>query len=172
MVLFAVYAAIIWYIAMRNRRRWQGFVIVLVGGMLTWFLMKSVGYLGLGEGGFSLLMMFETGIIWGVGFFICVLPRALTFPHCDYCKYDFRGLESTDPLFVCPECGNPADGWAAVRKRRAAAFAAMGRNIAPLNGKDVSARVRSDAERAVRSSTSSTIAQSGDGAIKESVLEP
>jgi len=145
LILFAAYAALIWFAALRFRRRWQGFVIVVTGGLLTWFVMKALEAIGVGGGGFSLLLMGETAIIVAVGLFICVLPRKPDFAHCHFCEYDFRGLDSQDGRFVCPECGNPPDGWASVRKRRAAAFAAMPATIAPLNGVNVAMAVRAEA---------------------------
>lgn len=115
MILFAVYALVIWYLTMRLRRRVAGFVIAVVGGLAAYYLGRWLpgmlpswlidreGYMGI-----SWLFYAEAGVVTGIGVFIACLPRPLDYPHCPYCRYDLRGLEGEATL--CPECGQGMKG--------------------------------------------------------------
>lgn len=114
-ILFAVYALVVWYLALRFRRRVGGFVIVALGGMAAAYLGRVLpkvlpSWLIDPEGypGIQWLFWAEAGVVWGVGLFIACLPRPLTYPHCPYCRYDLRGLEGE--VTTCPECGQGMKG--------------------------------------------------------------
>ncbi|MGQ0628769.1 MAG: hypothetical protein ACT4PL_11800 [Phycisphaerales bacterium] len=125
MILFAVYAVFVWYLAMRYRRRWLGFAIVLVGAALCLLLAKALmkfdTFLGGGPRLVQHLIWGESALVLVVGLFVASLPRPPSGRHCAYCWYDLRGLESesggstasagpgAEP--VCPECGEPLLGW-------------------------------------------------------------
>lgn len=105
MILFAVYAVVVWFLAMRWRRTFLGFVVpiaavllaVAVTGLLRIWLIE-VAYVQL-----SLLMWAEAIIVGGIGLFIACLPRRPQGQYCPWCWYDTRGLGSD--IKICPECG-------------------------------------------------------------------
>lgn len=105
MILFAVYAVVVWFLAMRWRRTLLGFVVPLaaVAGavLMTWLLrlwLIEVAYLQL-----SLLMWAEAIIVGGIGLFIACLPRRPPGRYCPWCWYDTGGLGAE--IKTCPECG-------------------------------------------------------------------
>lgn len=120
MILLAAYAVFIFYLAMRYRRQWGGFVSVAGGVLLLLLIARPaleehnvltallpvgmrVGYKHL-----LILILPEAALIALVGFFIASLPRNLSATACRKCKYELGGL---NPIgLVCPECGTEWKG--------------------------------------------------------------
>ena len=121
MIVFALYAACVWYLALRYRRHWAGFAISIAAALgvalLTKVLpawMERPGFIPM-----SILLWGEAAMVGGIGLFIASLGRtpASTLP-CPRCGYDLRGLPAATP--VCPECGTgilPGAGHARPRTR-------------------------------------------------------
>lgn len=114
MILLAVYAVAVLYLALRFRRSWIGYVSVFGGAAVL--LAIARGALGehrlaalLPEGvltGYrhmTLLLIPEAALILVVGLFTASLPRFPTRTQCQGCGYDLKGLDPVD--LVCPECG-------------------------------------------------------------------
>lgn len=141
MILFAVYAVIIWYLALRFRRRWQAFAIVPIASISVYVLVPLMRHVNVADIGLYILLGAEAVVILIVGLFIAILPRPPAHPHCHYCKYDMRGLQGRGPDQRCPECGMPSDGYASVRRQRAKVFATA-RNVQPVNGRNLAAELR------------------------------
>lgn len=120
MILFAAYAVVIWYFAMRWRRRALGFAVAIVGGLPVFLAARHVPMLaslggsalrtpGRGMEALQVLLWGEAAAVMGVALFIACLPRPPRTRHCSYCWYDLSGLDAeTD---VCPECGTPRHGY-------------------------------------------------------------
>lgn len=112
MILFAVYALVVWYLALRWRRTIRGFVAVLLGTALSLALTKLVWLLTADRptpaslpnpSPIALLLVAESLLVLGGGLFIASLPRPPSGRHCRHCWYDLVGLDE-GPL-ICPECG-------------------------------------------------------------------
>lgn len=119
MILLAVYAVFVWFLAMRWRRRWYGFVSVWGLGGLFWLAAPLIRSLSPDWHGMNLLIQGETVLILASGTFICLLPRPPAVErHCRTCWYDLSGLEPGDPgSVICPECGAPVGGEPAIVPR-------------------------------------------------------
>jgi hypothetical protein len=133
-ILFALYAMLVWYLAARWRRRPLGIVVVLTGAgaaaMGGWLAPDA-----LISPDVRVLLKGEAGIILLVGLLILAMPRrdpvlacagcgaAFTgvrrrvqacercgtlSGHCEYCGYTLTGLPSA--TIICPECGTGRDG--------------------------------------------------------------
>lgn len=106
MILFAVYAAAVWYLACRWRRRWPGFAIPVIAATLAAALAGPLGSVGERTGlvPFRVLLFAEAALVGGIGLFIASLPRTrITGGLCFHCGYDLKGLAAAAHL--CPECG-------------------------------------------------------------------
>ncbi len=121
MILFALYAAAIWFLALRFRRRVAGFAIAIGAGVgvaaLTKVLPQWMDRRGMIP--MSILLWGEAVMVAGIGVFIASLPRTPpgTTP-CGTCGYDLRGLGgygSGSP--VCPECGTSIPAIAEAKQR-------------------------------------------------------
>lgn len=108
-ILLAAYAVFVWYLAMRWRRRWYGFVAVGVLGAMLYTLAPLIRKLSPDWQGMTVLVTGETLIILAAGWFICLLPRVPRHPaYCPICWYNLSGLEETGSGgIICPECGTP-----------------------------------------------------------------
>ena len=123
MILFAVYAVVVWWMAMRHRRTLAGFAIAALCALPVLLAARYAPVLGvIGSGsaaprtpgrgmeGLQILLFAEAVVVAGVALFIACLPRPPSGRHCGYCWYDLSGLDTdTD---VCPECGTPRAGYA------------------------------------------------------------
>lgn len=111
-ILLAVYALIVWYLALRYRRRWQGFLAVILGVLAIRMLAglfevhDASSHAGGGARGshqILTLLWAEMGIVAAVGLYVACLPRGRRELDCFGCGYDLTGL---DPQGLdCPECG-------------------------------------------------------------------
>lgn len=118
MLLFVLYAVLVWYACARWRRRLLGFVCVAAGlGGVVGVAIFHI-HLNRWTGGRLYLpvlqsLLYPYGVLVTLmGVYIACLPRAMPALHCRKCQYDLAGLEEEDPR--CPECGLAA---AAPRKR-------------------------------------------------------
>lgn len=108
-MLFVIYAALVWWAALRWRRRLLGFVAVGLGVMGVWFVARFYLLLGSMLGiertdSFMILMVPFGGIVGVVGAYIACLPvRRET--ACRRCGYSLIGIEREGGLLICPECG-------------------------------------------------------------------
>ena len=140
MILFPVYAVLVWALAWRWRRSWLGYAAVLMG-------LLGVGLLGLihrftelvfpsmVQGPlFPLLLVTEAVMVLVVGTFIVCLPRHRIDRPCRRCHYELSGLEDENP--TCPECGmaHAARRVRARRCRRCAGVLYVGRGENPACG--------------------------------------
>ncbi|MBC7770881.1 MAG: hypothetical protein H7210_00165 [Pyrinomonadaceae bacterium] len=110
MLLFPLYAGIMWLLAAKWRREWKGFAVVLGGTLFMLFIeytLYKLGALNIGSidpgGALGLLVPF-TVFVSAVGLFIACQPRsAPSEVHCKTCFYDLTGLDPVE--LTCPECG-------------------------------------------------------------------
>ncbi len=124
MILFAIYAVLIWFFAARWRRTLKGFSVVFLGAALA-LLTTYVAFRFLAKDTFvplSLLLTAEGVAVLSVGLFIVCLPARPDGRHCGYCWYDMSGLDATVP--VCPECGGQREFPRASAAKRGAGAAA------------------------------------------------
>lgn len=109
MILFPVYAVLVWAMAWRWRRSWLGYAAVLMGllgtGLLGLLFRFSVMVFPTDLEGplFPLLLATEAATVLVVGAFIVCLPRHRVDRPCRGCHYELSGLEDENP--TCPECG-------------------------------------------------------------------
>ena len=109
MVLFPVYAVLVWALTWRWRRSWLGFATVFAGvlgvGLLGLLHLLSTFVFPEALQGpiFPLLLAVEAAMVLVVGAFIAVLPRHRVDRPCRKCKYELSGLDDDNP--TCPECG-------------------------------------------------------------------
>jgi len=108
-VLFPLYAMLVWALTWRTRRTWLASVTVLAGvlgvcilGLLHRFT-ELVFPVHVSGPIFPLLLATEAAIILVVGTFIAVLPRHRIDRPCRRCRYELVGLDDPNP--TCPECG-------------------------------------------------------------------
>jgi hypothetical protein len=107
-LIFPIFATLVWSLAMVWRRRWPSFAFV------TGALLLLLGLVHLLEAWHehlpSMYRLFYE-IMWpyialtgGVGYFICLLPRPFSGEKiCRGCGYDLAGLNPRG--LQCPECG-------------------------------------------------------------------
>lgn len=115
MLFFPAYAFLVWYFAVKHRRRPLGLAAVVLGliGILAIALLHvkirdwSNGSIQIESAQF--LLYTYAALVFGLGMFFVVLPRGTPtrwreVGACQGCGYDLRSLEpDTDTL--CPECG-------------------------------------------------------------------
>jgi hypothetical protein len=105
--LFVIYAVAVWYLAIRHRRTWRGFVSVAAGVAflvaLAYLHAYFWGYLGGLLRGFQVLLYPYTVLVGLVGLYVASLPRNRNPHACQGCGYDRAGLTTGNP--ACPECG-------------------------------------------------------------------
>ncbi len=121
MVLLPLYALFVWFLCLRFRRRWIGFVCAIAGAASVLLVIPVAGrvlrFLGSNEEPrvFALLIYGEALIVLLVGLYVAMLPRRDRRNRCPYCDYDLSGHSAEQPP-VCPECGVPFDGYLSKRK--------------------------------------------------------
>lgn len=107
-LIFPIFATLIWSLAMYWRRKWPSFAIVTAAVI---FLLVLIRLLNSADGSvqknwrlFLELMWPYLGLTGGVGYYICCLPRRPAGPlHCRKCGYHLVGLPLSG--LNCPECG-------------------------------------------------------------------
>ncbi|MBX3357554.1 MAG: hypothetical protein KF745_03915 [Phycisphaeraceae bacterium] len=111
MILLAIYAVFIWFLASRWRRSWRSVAVVVAGVAaiaapvhLLSLYDKHALFGVLRSELFSVLLWPYAGTVLAVGLFICVLPRRVPGDgYCRVCGYDLHGLDPRG--LMCPECG-------------------------------------------------------------------
>ncbi|MEK6703558.1 MAG: hypothetical protein AABZ53_14955 [Planctomycetota bacterium] len=106
MFFFGLYTVVVWWFAFVWRRRWQGWLALIVGlfGMLALRnLMARIPVEGIATSPLvEILLVPYVGALAFVGIFILVMPRPHESHRCQSCGYDMLGLV---PRATCPECG-------------------------------------------------------------------
>lgn len=120
MIFPVIYAVVLWFLAARFRRMWQGILIVSIAiGLLAllgttaiehedrWIIgpraSRMPEWWRYGSKQLLILLIPYTILVGGVAVFLVSLPRPRLKMSCRKCSYDLSGL---NPLgLVCPECG-------------------------------------------------------------------
>jgi hypothetical protein len=117
-VLFSIYAVIVWFAAARYRRQWRAFASIAAGvaGLVVIALFHA--QLARWSQGRIYLPVLQAMLypyivlVALVGLYLSVLPRCVPATACGTCAYDLRGLGEHDlqglAALVCPECGRHA----------------------------------------------------------------
>lgn len=106
---FLGYALIVWWPAVVYRRRWGGWLAVILGTLVLVALIKLHALIGQRTNGQIFVPVFQSilvpyaFLIAGVGAYINILPKTHARGHCGRCGYNLDGLDAD--LHVCPECG-------------------------------------------------------------------
>lgn len=108
---FAGYAVLVWYAALRWRRRWESFAWVLAG--ILGLVLVALLHIQLSRwtrGGIYLpvlqcLLYPYAALVGGIGLYLACLPRRVVAAQCLRCQYDLAGLAGEAEQ--CPECGLP-----------------------------------------------------------------
>ncbi len=113
MFVFIIYAAGVWALIVRDRRRWRALLWLVLGAggiAVTAWVHTLIGYWS-GQQLYlpvlrTILLPFGALVI-GVGAFIAALPRSHAYRACRRCRYDMSMLDPAVPLAseACPECG-------------------------------------------------------------------
>ncbi len=118
MVLFSIYAVIVWFAAARYRRQWRAFASIAAGvaGLIVVALFHA--QLARWSQGRIYLPVLQAMLypyivlVALVGLYLSVLPRCIPATACGACEYDLRGLGEHDlqglAALICPECGRRA----------------------------------------------------------------
>jgi hypothetical protein len=113
MMIFVIYAAIVWWLAAKWRRTWRSFVVVTVGVLFILAIAKGHDRLAVFTG-FRFVgvmvnaLLYPYVILLGLmGYYIAVIPRPVgegAHKPCRHCGYDLVGAEEFAST-LCPECG-------------------------------------------------------------------
>jgi hypothetical protein len=108
LIILAVYALVIWALALVWRRRLLGFVFVVAGAGGALLVSAALASLtrSTTDTGYPMILLLraEAGIILLVGVFIASLPRRDPVVACATCGTDLSAQRSTHP--VCTACGS------------------------------------------------------------------
>lgn len=110
LVLFPIYAFLVWYACLRWRRQFMGIAALILGVALIALLAQADlairRALHLHDEGplFRFMLYSEALIVTLVGAILVFLPPRAGAQHpCRRCGYELAGLEHANP--TCPECG-------------------------------------------------------------------
>ncbi len=110
LILFPIYALLVWYACLRWRRQLMGVAALLLGlaliGLLARLDIAVRQALHLPDNGplFRFMLYAEAVIVALVGGLLVFLPpRKLAKVPCRRCGYELHGLDEANP--TCPECG-------------------------------------------------------------------
>lgn len=106
-VLFSVYAVIVWYAAARYRRTWIALAAVAAG--VAGLILVALFHIQLARWShgriflptLQLMLYPYILLVAAIGLYLSLLPRIIPVTACRTCEYDLRGLAAV----VCPECG-------------------------------------------------------------------
>ena len=108
MLIFPIFATLVWALAMHWRRQWQSFAAV-TGSILFLYLIFRLLYVWqehlppLSALAYGELLWPYIGLTGAIGYYICFLPRPPTETQCRKCRYELSGLNPKG--LNCPECG-------------------------------------------------------------------
>lgn len=109
MLLFPIYAAMVWYACYRWRRRFLGWAAYGAGvaGILL-LLVADIRLMRLvfnqtPAPSFLLLLGAEAVMVAVIGLLVVTAPRERPVVPCRACGYELDGLDDPNPR--CPECG-------------------------------------------------------------------
>ncbi|HMN39224.1 MAG TPA: hypothetical protein PKE29_00145 [Phycisphaerales bacterium] len=108
MLIFPIFATLVWALAMYWRRRWPSFAIVsaslvLLLGVSRIFAAWHEHLPPMSHLFYELLWPY-IGLIGAIGYYICLLPRRPSGDlYCRSCGYHLAGLNPAG--LNCPECG-------------------------------------------------------------------
>lgn len=109
MFLFVIYAALFWWLSVKHRRTWTGFLWA-IGGFLGLCLVGYIHYrMDVWTNHRIYLPVLQTilypyaALVLIVSLFLASLPPKFRGIACRQCGYDLTGLEVACPR--CPECG-------------------------------------------------------------------
>lgn len=109
MIVFPLYAVLIWALTWRFRRSWLGYVTVVAGVVGVAILAGLHHYTELvfpvtvSGPLIPMMLAVEAGFVLVVGVYIASLPLERVERPCRGCRYELAGLEEANP--TCPECG-------------------------------------------------------------------
>jgi ribosomal protein S27AE len=110
MLLFPIYAMLVWFACYRYRRTFAGFCAVAAGtaGVITIALLERRVRLWLDIDANPLtnlqfLLWIEAGTVGLLGLVCVMAPQHRAEVPCRRCGYELEGLEHENP--TCPECG-------------------------------------------------------------------
>jgi len=108
MIVFTLYALLVWSAAFAGRRSWRGFAAALGGAALVLPAADPLVYVlwwALGEKPIWLFPFFYgyAGALALAGTMLACLPRRDELRPCENCGYELAGIRAG----VCPECGEP-----------------------------------------------------------------
>lgn len=113
MMVFVIYAAMVWWLAAKWRRTWLSFAAVTAGVLFVLALARGQEWFGVVTG-IRLVntmvnaLLYPYVVLLGLmGYYIAVLPRPLgegAHKPCRNCGYDLVGAEEFEST-LCPECG-------------------------------------------------------------------
>jgi hypothetical protein len=130
MLLFPLYAALVWYGCYRYRRQFLGFAVYIAGvlGLITlayldvrlmrWFFNTDA------SPGLLFLLCAEAGLVALVGGFVVCSPRTRSVIPCRDCGYELSGLDDPNPRCPSPAAAAGASCRASPRCRPSATPAA------------------------------------------------
>lgn len=106
-VLFSIYAVVVWFAAARYRRRWGS--VAAVGAGVAGLVLVAMFHIQLARWtngriflpALQLMLYPYTALVALVGAYLSCLPRIIPPTACASCEYDLRGLQRRE----CPECG-------------------------------------------------------------------
>lgn len=109
LILFPLYAVLVWYACYRWRRHFLGVAALAAGvlgvAFLAWLDVVLTRLISnrFPSMLFLLLLGAEAGVLIPVGIFVWLVPRERAAMPCGGCGYELKGLEAETPK--CPECG-------------------------------------------------------------------
>jgi len=106
MIIFSLYALLVWCGAYHWRRSWRGFCAAFGGAVFVLPAIDPLVYVAwllAGERPTWLFAFFYAyaGALVLVGLMLASLPRREEVHPCDSCGYELAGID----VRVCPECG-------------------------------------------------------------------
>ncbi len=126
MFLFVAYALLVWFAALRWRRRLAG-LAAIVASMFVLHLVNLVHgdvarAFGYDANIFRGLMYPYMGLVAAIGLYLFSFPRELPRGrvHCRACWFDLSDHEELTPDTPCPECGTTQTEAKSLKGRRTA----------------------------------------------------
>ncbi len=112
-LIFPIFACVVWGLAMHWRRQWPAFLVVTVSvvGMVLIAMLMRAWWDKMPDAAriFTGVILWPYVLLTGaVGYYIALLPRPPQPHECTKCRYDLSALPAAG--LQCPECGTPYRG--------------------------------------------------------------